>query len=321
MLMHAPPPPPPTQMPITIFVHGTQVYALFKDIDMRSIIPAITQTPAGLIAAKNLPKNHLVRELFDALSKANPQHFPFDGMYAFGWSGGIQVKERMSAAKALFNLIRALTQEYEKLHGSTPEITLITHSHGGNVVLHLTECCENLPLSIKCTLLLACPVQERTAAYTQHPLFQSLYSVHSHDDRFQIMDQGSLQLLRELIEKWQKDKTINSKEFIQAIRNNKWQLGSGRHFATQSNLIQASLFWKSEPRDQPSNVDKGLIFERTFYKATHNPFSFTKRGVLHTEFTTPEFFKQIPNIIQNLNAEWAKNGPVSHCITLSIAGS
>ncbi len=320
MLMHAPPPPPPKRMPITIFVHGTQMYALFKDIDMRSMVPAVTQTPAGLIAAKSLPENHLVGKLFDALSKANPQQFPFDGMYAFGWSGGIEVKERMSAAKALFNLIRALTQEYEKLHGSTPEITLITHSHGGNVVLHLTEYCEKIPLSIKRTLLLACPVQERTAAYMQHLLFQSLYSLHSHDDRFQIMDQGSLQLLRKLIGKWQKDKIINPKEFIQTIRTNKWQLGSGRHFATQNNLIQASLSWKTEPTNQSSNVDKGLIFERAFYKATH-PFSLTKRGVLHTEFTTPEFFKQIPNIIQNLDAEWAKNGPVSHCLALSIAGS
>ena len=320
MLMHPPPPPPPQPIPITIFVHGTQMYALFKDIDMRSMVPAVTQTPPGLISAKSLPENHLIRTLFDALSNTNNQQFPFDGMYAFGWSGDIQVTERMSAAKMLFNLIRALTQAYEELHESVPEITLITHSHGGNVVLHLTEYCENLPFSIKYALLLACPVQERTAAYPSHPLFQSLYSLHSHDDRFQIIDQDSLQLPRELIEKWQKDETINPKEFIQAIRNNKWQLGSGRHFATQNNLIQASLSWESEPTNQSSNVDKGLIFERAFYKTTH-PFSLTKRGVLHTEFTTPEFFKQIPYIIQNLNAEWAKNGPVSHCLTLSIAGS
>jgi hypothetical protein len=320
MLMHTPPPPPPKPMPITIFVHGTQMSALFKDIDMRSIVPAVMQTPAGLIAAKSLPENHMVRMLFDALSKANPQQFPFAGIYAFGWSGGIQVKERMGAAKTLFNLIRALTQEYEKLHDSVPEITLITHSHGGNVILHLTECCEDVPISIKRALLLACPVQEQTAAYTQHSLFQSLYSLHSHDDLLQIIDQGSLQLPRKLIETWQQDKVINPKKFIQTIRNNKWQLGSGRHFSTQNNLIQAELTWQSEPMHQPYNVDKGLIFERALYKATH-PFSPTNRGVLHTEFTTPAFFKQIPDIIQNLDTEWAKNGPVSHCLTLSIAGS
>ncbi len=320
MFMHTPPPPPPQPMPITIFVHGTQMYALFKDIDVRPIVPAVTQTPPGLIAAKSLPKNHLVRTLFDALSKADPQQFPFAGIYAFGWSGGIQVKERMSAAKMLYNLIRALTQEYEKLHASAPEITLITHSHGGNVVLHLTNYGEDIPLSIKRTLLLACPVQERTAAYTQHPFFQTLYSLHSHDDQFHTMDQGSLQLLREFIEKRQKDKAINPKEFIQAIRSNKWQLGSRRHFATQNNLIQAELTWESKPMHQAHSFDKSLIFERALYKTMH-PFSFKGHGVLHTEFTTPLFFKQIPDIIQNLDKEWAKNGPVSHCLTLSIAGS
>ncbi len=53
---------------------------------------------------------------------------------------------------------------------------------------------------------------------------------------------------------------------------------------------------------------------------TH-PFSHKNHGIFHTEFTTPQFFKQIPHIIQNLDTEWAENGPVSHCLTLSIAGS
>jgi thioesterase domain-containing protein len=296
------------------------MYALFNDIDMRSMMPSVTQTPPGLVAAYTLEDTHAVHKIFCALANAHPQQFPFAGMYAFGWSGGIQVQERKSAAHELFNLIQALAQKYKDLHGTSPNITLITHSHGGNLALHMAKHASEESCSIQRLILLSCPVQEKTASYTQHPFFNKLYSLHSHDDWFQTMDQESLQAPRKIIEKWQKEKTFNAQEFLQAIRKNKWELGSARHFATYVNLIQAQLIWEHEPKYHVGHNDKALMCERILYKALH-PFSHAKRGMLHTEFTTPLFFKQLPHILQKLDAEWAQYGPVSHCLALSIAGS
>lgn len=320
MMMHPPPPPPSQPAPITIFVHGTQIHALFKDIDVRSFFPGVTQSPAGLSPIAQLPEKHIIRKSLTALSVAQPKKFPLAGMYTFGWSGGIEVSERCNAAKKLFGLLQALSQEYNALHQASPEITLITHSHGGNVVLHMADHSIDPAPSIKRVILLACPVQERTQSYTQSPLFEKMYSLHSHHDQFQIMDQGSLQIPRTIIDTWKKNKKINISELIEALKTVSWKFGSGRHFGTQRNLIQATLDWAIPPLHKPEEVDRGLFIELALYKATH-PFSYHKRGLLHTEFTTPSFFEQIPSIIQSLDEKWAITGRISHCITLSIAGS
>ncbi len=320
MFMHTPPPPPPQPMPITIFVHGTQMAALFNDVDMSSVLPQVGKTPPGLIAAQDLPEDHLVRNMLHVLATADSKQFPFAGMYTFGWTGGIQVQERCAAGKALFELIRSLSLSYEELHGSRPHITLITHSHGGNVSLHMAEHAYDPSIRINRTLLLACPVQPRTAHNAQHPLFEKIYSIHSHDDQIQIMDQGSLQILRSLIEKGKQDKWINIPEWRETIKTNKWELGSDRHFGTQNNLLQANITWNQEPVHEAHSIEAGLKFELHFYKATHL-LSSQNRGVLHTEFTTPVFFQQLSTLLGLLDTKWAASGTPSACLQLSIAGS
>lgn len=56
--------------------------------------------------------------------------------YTYGWSGLISQQRRRKEAIRFFN---ALTDEYQKLTqaGIKPRIRLITHSHGGNVILNM----------------------------------------------------------------------------------------------------------------------------------------------------------------------------------------
>jgi len=54
-----------------------------------------------------------------------------------------------------------------------PKVTLISHSHGGNVALNLAAIAEKeSPLSIERLILLACPVQQETAALVDAPMFK-----------------------------------------------------------------------------------------------------------------------------------------------------
>lgn len=335
MIMH-PPPPPPKPTPITIFVHGTQIHALFKDVDIRRFFPANTQSPPGLCRKNDLPKNHAILHLLNAIDSPS---FSDAGMYSFGWSGGIEVKERRAGGKQLFDLIQALAQSYQELHRATPEITIITHSHGGNVALHMAEWYDvNRSYTITRTLLLACPVQELTSFYTHSPLFKKIYALHSHDDRFQIMDQRSLQLPRSLFDTWKENRQVKMQELIETIQTVTWKFGSERHFATQQNLIQAEITWHSAPLHDPKKVDNGLFMELKLYEALKMyrevslrdiikmykalyTFSFQERGLLHTEFTTPSFFKYIPALLHDLDEKQAVDKQSSLCIRHSIAGN
>ncbi len=248
MFIHSPPPPPTQPMPLTIFVHGTQMHALVKDRDVRAYFPAETQTPTGLTTAESLPATHQISRILHTLSTADCQAFPFEGMYAFGWSGSIEVEERRSAAKALFDLIQSLAQAYDHIHHAPPEITVITHSHGGNVVLHMAEVCDTPCYILKRTVFLACPIQERTAPYSSNPFFNTIYSLHSHHDLGQTLDQEALQHIRTAYA----DQTANVFNFGQMlfkeIQSTKWKLGSGRHFEPPFHVRQAEVVWQSEPQ-------------------------------------------------------------------------
>ncbi len=322
MFMQAPPPPPSQQTPITIFVHGTQMHTLFRDVDLSGWLPPSTQTSAGLHAAKTLDKEHQIKKCLNALTKADTKQFSLESSYVFGWSGEIEVEVRKQAGKDLFDLLKALSLSYEQLHHKRPTITIITHSHGGNILLHMAEQCAeaNAPFEISRLILMAVPVQEITLSHISSPIFKTIYSLHSHDDHVQIMDQEWAQTFRSFL------KEHPDMGHLQALRSIATQIqkaqinkiGSGRHFGSQNNLIQSSICWQTEPI-HTEYVDKGLIFELMFYRAQHW-FHNSSRGVMHTEFTTPVFFEKIPFILDKLDTERASQGPLSRCLSLPIDG-
>ena len=75
------------------------------------------------------------------------------------------------------------------------EITLITHSHGGNVALYLAQVAEenNDPtFKIKRLILTGCQIQDETECYAQSPLFEKIYSLYSVIDFLQVADPQGL---------------------------------------------------------------------------------------------------------------------------------
>ena len=165
------------QKPITIFIHGTLPPLIDKLIHMVDV-------PLGLTPATVLDKKFLLQRIPSIVSKADPEQFPIDTFYLFGWSGDLSFEARAQAAWELYKAIKDF---------SGP-ITIIGHSHGGNVALELASYAEKYPqqLIIERLVLLACPIQSATAEFAQAPLFKKVFSLYALEDMLQILDPQGL---------------------------------------------------------------------------------------------------------------------------------
>lgn len=169
---------------ITVIVHGTWfplISSYFTKMDC----------PLGITNAKHL-QNGTLRRVSKALSRSAPDIFPISSIYVFGWSGALSFKGREQAAKQLY-------RELSKCKG---KITLITHSHGGNVALNLAKIAQKYnkksknKFTIERLILLACPVQKATADYISSDIFKKIYSFYSKSDVLQVMDPQKLYCLK-----------------------------------------------------------------------------------------------------------------------------
>lgn len=203
---------------ITIWVHGTRLTPPF-------IAPNFFYHKPGLTAAYQIQEETQWHKIANTLITQSPHEYSWDTFYFFGWSGKLSTNERLRAALDLSKHIQNLIHEYQNLHGHTPKIRIITHSHGGNVALNLARVENENSYVVDELILLACPVQKQTSKLTKNSLFKSIYSLYSRFDTFQVID----------MQGFQKDE------------NGKWfrsPLMSKRTFKHQSNLIQAQLSWK-----------------------------------------------------------------------------
>lgn len=167
--------------PITIWVHGTLLfrkpvyYKIFGDISQLLPVTALT------------PDHHFYR-LAETISECNPEKFPLEEFYIFSWSGKLTEQERQKAAHKLYEELINLQEKYKEKYGFEPIIQIITHSHGGNVVLNMAHIeSETIPFSIASLILLACPVQENTMHDIANPLFSKVYSLYSSIDLLQVL--------------------------------------------------------------------------------------------------------------------------------------
>src|SRR5436190_864956 len=127
MIFTMPPMPPaqPTAPAVTIWIHGTQ--------------PSVFTKTTGLYKADELDAASYTRLFMQALAETAPQQFPFEHCYAFKWSGKASLKERITAGNNLCNALVDVQQQYIQKYGVKPIFTIITYSHGGNVLLHFAE--------------------------------------------------------------------------------------------------------------------------------------------------------------------------------------
>lgn len=170
---------------ITIWLHGTKSMSFLSDF-----VHAVPH--AGMHPIQNISSLYRIRSVMNALTQTDPVRFPLKHFYAFGWSGKLCFKKRLAEAVKLQAALHELVAEYQKKYSILPTITLITHSHGGNVALNLAAIMpksETLKLEL---IMLACPVQHETKEYVKDPLFERIYSFYSPADVMQIIDPQGL---------------------------------------------------------------------------------------------------------------------------------
>lgn len=160
----------------TVFVHGTLFFRFIADILHKFDIPY------GLAPATELPNNNGIihRPIARILDEQDSQQFPIEGFYYFGWSGTLGLSARRAAACDLYDAIKNLPRP----------ITLIGHSHGGNVVLELAQVAEERGegFEVDRVVFLATPVQVTSRDYIKSPVFQEIYALYSEGDLTQILD-------------------------------------------------------------------------------------------------------------------------------------
>ena len=169
---------PATQGPVTIFVHGT----LFPVIDQ---LVRHFDLPAGFNKARAIKRSFLHGRIAKILARKDPFQFPYDNFYYFGWCGALRFDSRHRAAEQLYEFIKTLPRP----------ITLIGHSHGGNVILEVGRVAEERgdhDFYVDRIVLLATPIQTVTEFYAARSYFRDVYTIFSEGDTVQVSDPQGL---------------------------------------------------------------------------------------------------------------------------------
>lgn len=184
---------------ITVWIHGTQPsFETSATKGLRANLKKLSYKyfycPKGIHALNTQPETNRHCKLARLLQEKDSFRFQTQHFYTFGWSGHLSFQEREKAGTGLYIQLLDLIETYEKQCGKKPYVRLITHSHGGNVALNLAaaEHQHQKSLIVDELILLACPVQEKTVAYVQTPIFKKIYSFYSSLDVLQVVDPQGL---------------------------------------------------------------------------------------------------------------------------------
>lgn len=176
---------------VTLFIHGTQPNWLIP------YVINICYCPEGITHAASIPsENHYYKNLMSVLCDQNPQLFSLEHFYLGGWSGALCIETRRAAAQRYYHELHAISQQYHAQYGVAPKIRIISHSHGGNIALHLADYySDDQPLIIDELILLGCPVQTETEDNITHAMFKKIYSIYSTSDATQTLDPQGMRII------------------------------------------------------------------------------------------------------------------------------
>lgn len=292
------PPLPPQPTIVTVWIHGTNPKH-FLPPGIAQLTNKMTATlfdcKLGLHKATELDMHHYPFILTKTLSHVAPEKFPATNFYTFGWQGKLTLENRKNSSQKLFSALQELQKEYTKKDGHPPHFVLISHSHGGNVILHMAEINDPTAesLLIKKVILLACPVQKHTKHLVQHPMFERIYALHSHTDLIQIADPQGFHIPKKM----------------------SLPLLSERHFSAHPKIAQVCISWKNGPFWHP---DDAIIHDVMLGKITRSLKLLDKikknRGLFHIEFKLLPFIRLLPSIIEHLDQQIdnGKNCPTNN---------
>ena len=168
---------------ITVWVHGTRFLP-------KGVMENFFYSKPGLNHYTSIESQYHQREIAETLIKSNPELFPVEHFYLFGWNGKLSFKEREKAARTLYHDLKLVRANHKKTYGTEPIIRMISHSHGGNVILLLEHVKDptDKEFFINEVVLLATPVQKQTMNYARADIFGKVYSLYSILDVVQVMD-------------------------------------------------------------------------------------------------------------------------------------
>lgn len=109
--------------------------------------------------------------------------------YSFNWSGSLLKEARKKASQELATAIIQLKEEHPSI-----KITVICHSHGGNVLLETADILKTTNISIDCAILLGTPISKKTEAWAviknkdKEYVFTKILNIFSQWDWLQPLD-------------------------------------------------------------------------------------------------------------------------------------
>jgi hypothetical protein len=288
---------------ITVWVHGTRARE-FLPVNMhatwRQFEYLKCYCPQGLHTATQLEDALYIKTILCTLTKADPIMFPAEHTYAFGWSGGLHPEKRMRASQELEVALRQLKSYYENLYGYCPLLRFITHSHGGNVVLNLATTIPGNTLHIDELLLLACPVQEKTAHLVESSLFGHIISLYSMRDTVQIVDPQGTHGIFEGIKNGISHRSYAL--FKQSLDTRTKKFFSGRLFPASNKIKQIKVEW--DRHHTLSMQDLAFLGDRRAQQvhAVLQRVDRSQRGLAHSEFILPSFVAHVPIFLRHVNS-------------------
>lgn len=299
------PPIIPMIQPITVWVHGSRTsnsYGPLISKKFNELQHRLFHVDAGLHKACDIEPYYYMHHLARIVSESNPNQFPFQTFYLFGWAGDMDPQSRKNAGIELYNALKQVVTAYTK-DGVTLTINLFSHSHGGNVALNMKHAFEQdpNPLFIEKAILIACPVQHETKEFVHCPLFKDIHSYHSHTDLMQWIDPQGIYPLVAGIKKAKQTKSLKPlKDAFSKLWNTKCPLFSQRHFALHPKIKQAAISWKNTSPWQQDEIDlfKPYVKQLQFFLKLQKKH----RHLGHLEFMMPSFLKQLPTIISETDA-------------------
>lgn len=162
--------------PLTVFIHGTLPQTLIRGLLSKYDLGR------GLFNAQQLGNTRwFLGKIGWWLHEGDPVQFPLETTYLYGWTGALNFQAREQEAEALYLMLR----------NYPGPITVIGHSHGGNVGLLLAKAAQNhhdTTFRIDRLVLLATPIQAVTMQYINSPVFRQIYSLYAASDMIQILD-------------------------------------------------------------------------------------------------------------------------------------
>ena len=177
-----------------------------------------------------------------ALYVAAPDEFPMENFYKFYWSGELTLSARKKAAQELFYLLK----------DHKGPCTVIAHSHGCNVALHLAECTDSKnapstipPVTIERLILLAPPVQDTTAHLVHASTFKRVYSCYSIADVIQVADPQGIN--KEMRKGKDKLPLFSKRTYAPGPRLTQAQITFGEHSPSHRDFILPHLFGQLPP--------------------------------------------------------------------------